>query len=56
MAYKIDLTDILVAVVQYLPKEQVAPVCCYLGTVGAGLIAYKMKLDHDHRMAALNAA
>lgn len=56
MACKIDMTDILVAVVQCLPKKQVGPVCCYLGTVGAGLMAYKMKLDHDYKMAALNAA
>ena len=56
MEYKIDITNILKVVIENLPKEQVGIVSCYLGTIGAGLIVYKLKLDHEYRMSALNAA
>lgn len=56
MRINIDITNILKTVFENSPKEQVGIISCYLGTVGAGIIVYKLKLDHDYRMAALNAA
>ncbi len=56
MKANIDITSIFKVVFENLPKEQVGIVSCYLGTIGAGLIVYKLKLDHDYKMAELNAA
>lgn len=55
MKYNVDVTDILKTFVNKLPENQIGVVSCYLGTIGAGLIAYKLKLDHDYKMSTLNA-
>ena len=54
MKFNIDLTIVLKAIVDNMPKDQIGPVTCYLATVG--LVAYKLKLEHDCHIAALNAA
>lgn len=56
MKYDIDMTSVLKAIIENLPKEQVGVVVCYLGTITVGCMAYKYKLDHDFRMAELKSA
>ena len=56
MKYTIDITNIVKVIVENLPKDQFGVVTCYLGTIGAGLVVYKLKLDHDYKMAELNMA
>ncbi len=56
MKYTVDVTEIAKVVINKLPQNQVGFVSCYIVTIGVGLVAYKLKHDHEYKMATLNVA
>ena len=56
MKYTVDVTEIVKTVFNKLPQNQAGFVSCYVLTIGVGLLAYKLKLDHEYKIVALNVA
>lgn len=56
MNFNIDLIVILKAVIDNLPREQLGYISCCFAVIGAGTYMYKIKLEHEYKMATLNTA
>ena len=51
MQYLNCITDIAKTAIENIPKNQIGLVSCYFGTIGAVLLLYKLKTDHEYRMS-----